>query len=548
MQERKDDETKLIDVASKAIDSCSQLLDTQAELSDLTASLKDARQAVQDTLPNHFDAAILKRLESRLWNLHVALNGSFRKAFDRQETTQNPSLSKTFLAFIKSSQAYYRDHVRSLGERHGLGRIALPATGSLSRNHKEPNNHRNHRITYLGSDLAATSSCYNALISLGDLSRWRELLLPGTPMDWKPARSYYSLAGSIHPQFHVHHNQLAMTFTAEKDHFNTLYHLYSCHARQIQSSAAARNLQREMEKISAEAKSDGLDAQVLQHQDSSKLALLIVAFLNVHCVYFTSKNLRRSFLALEDEFLECFRSVFVDDDEQTEALYIVVYRMILMNVAAEQSTLLFRRLNLRFSSALFEAFVFEAFASGMKNLNERSDYERSDYEWSDRERSDALESNMQLVGMLTERGKHLLRLVRICGFWIAKNCIPLSESLNEREKRRTWKLYAKVLTMLSGHFPMLADYFPKQQLPSIDTPLQQDEEIMGFEPLIGLRTLDFLDFYPGMESRERLTGDIETLVGIRKVLICGINLAEEEEDTPLQVDGNTFLFEVPPDL
>ncbi|KAI9690127.1 MAG: hypothetical protein M1822_009088 [Bathelium mastoideum] len=519
MQQQNDEKTKLIDVASEAIDNCNKLLDTQAELSDLTASLKDARQAVQDTLPNHIEVVLPMRLESRLWKLHVALNGSFRKAFNRQEITHNPSLSKRFLAFIKSSQAYYRDYVRSLSERYGLGRIALPATGSLSENYEEPNN---DHITYLEPGIFATSSCYNALISLGDLSRWREQLLPGTPMDWKPARSYYSLAGSIQPQWHLHHNQLAMTFIAEKDHFNTLYHLYSCHARQKQDSAAARNLQREMEKISAEAKSDRLDTQVLQHQDSSKLALLIVAFLNLHCVYFTSKNLRRSSLALEDEFLECFRSVFVDDDEQTEALYTVFYRMILMNVAAEQSTLLFQRLNLRFSSALFEAFVFEAFASGMKNLNERSDYERSDYE-----RSDCLESHMQLVGMLTERGKQLLRLVRICGFWIAKNCDPLSESLNEREKRRTWKLYAKVLTMLAGHFPMLADYFPKQQLPSIDTPLQQDEEIMGFKPLIGLRTLDFLDFYPGMESRERLTGDIETLVCIRKVLICGIDLAED---------------------
>ena len=69
-------------------------------------------------------------------------------------------------------------------------------------------------------------SCYQTLIRLGDLSRWRETQLATKYRNWGPAIGYYELANRIYPDLGTSHNQLAVIAQNDGNYFDVIYHLY----------------------------------------------------------------------------------------------------------------------------------------------------------------------------------------------------------------------------------------------------------------------------------------------------------------------------------
>src|SRR5438477_3553027 len=77
-----------------------------------------------------------------------------------------------------------------------------------------------------GEEEFATQSCYEALIRLGDLSRYLVTeLRPGSKPDLSTAIGYYNLAATLLPQFGTAHNQLAALTVIDGDHLRAVYHL-----------------------------------------------------------------------------------------------------------------------------------------------------------------------------------------------------------------------------------------------------------------------------------------------------------------------------------
>ena len=92
-------------------------------------------------------------------------------------------------------------------------------------------------------------SCYQTLIRLGDLSRYRETELAGDARNWGPAVGYYDLASAVLPVSGVAHNQLAAIALVDGSHLRATYHLYRALAAEEPHRSAKRNLEIEFKKI-----------------------------------------------------------------------------------------------------------------------------------------------------------------------------------------------------------------------------------------------------------------------------------------------------------
>lgn len=94
-------------------------------------------------------------------------------------------------------------------------------------------------------------SCYNSLIYLGDLSRWRETELAGNEnRNWAPAIGFYDLAATILPQDATAQNQLSLIALVDGNLLRGVYHLYrALSTPEQQSKPLVDNLARAYQKI-----------------------------------------------------------------------------------------------------------------------------------------------------------------------------------------------------------------------------------------------------------------------------------------------------------
>lgn len=92
-------------------------------------------------------------------------------------------------------------------------------------------------------------SIYQAVIQLGDLSRYRELQRSEAQRNWSYAIGYYSLAFKINPDSGISHNQLAVVALADGDHFRAVYNLYRSLAAKEPHPMAKGNLELEFKKV-----------------------------------------------------------------------------------------------------------------------------------------------------------------------------------------------------------------------------------------------------------------------------------------------------------
>lgn len=484
-----------------------ELLDAQAKLADLFAALENAREAVWRALNCNLPAPTLDDLGARLWTAHVTLNRRFREAFKRQDTTKTRNLSKEFLVFIKSSQSYYRRCVSSIARGHGIKEPMIFTEDALI---KKFGLH-NLDDFIKGQRSKAAHLCYDALISLGDLSRWRKQLLPREATDWKPARSYYFLAASMQPELSTHHNQLALTFTAEDDHFNALYHLYRSKLVQPEDACVESNLRREMKKILTEYGRNDLLSQIARHSSANSIVSLTAEFLLMHCAY-ASRNQLDQALPARMKFLELSRSL-LRSGECEVICSAFARQMAMMNIAAEEWNPRFQCLNLRLC-----VIHFDAFSDELKGVQHG------------------------LVGLdapmtLSQRAQSLLCPIRIYSLWMPKKWECLPKEPVDLSLQDAWESYATVLTLL-------ANLFPVEQLPTADYILEEDEETRGFLLLMNEDRQRIwkngLEHKPRVpDETRRLTAENESLVRIRDLLIDGLSLALKA-GTPLSLDGTTF--------
>jgi hypothetical protein len=320
------------------------------------------RTACEQVIFADFEYALAKDVQNRLWNTHARVNGNYRKELkyvrrldpasiggrsltltelqlrrkSKEHIVEYRKLSKSYLLFIKASQKFYRQYILNLDTQFdGIaelrkiahswkneGRSPLEIAGPTNR-YTAPANAQRKRLSPSLKEKVLLS-CYQTLIYLGDLSRYRETELNDKTRNWGPAVGYYDLARELYPDSGHAHNQLAVIAQADGNHFRSTYHLYRSLASKQPHPQARPNLELDFKKIAA-----AWDKGELINAGHGSGKAVVAWFTRLHSKLYKGIEFR-GHDELENEVLS---QITIEIKEQS--LDSVLQKMILINMSAE---------------------------------------------------------------------------------------------------------------------------------------------------------------------------------------------------------------------
>ncbi|KAF2749570.1 hypothetical protein M011DRAFT_457013 [Sporormia fimetaria CBS 119925] len=515
-----------------------------AGLSDeLTALLKEYRTACESVLLGDFEYASTVNLDQQLWDAHLKVNNTYRKALrnlkrnSRDHVVELRKVQRSYLSFIKASQRFYRQHIVHLDAQvDGLDELRKIARKLVLE--QQPTEHATSTIPSkpLPRELykKVLLSCHQALIQLGDLSRYRETELAERNRNWGPAVGYYGLAVEVYPDSGQPHNQLAVIAREDGDHFRSTYHLYRSLACMQPHPLARRNLAIEFKKVvTAWDKGELIKNQTSPDGNGAGRAL-IAWFIRLHSKCFKGEEFPEHH-ALETEVLS---QMAIELKERS--LDSTLRKMILINLAAEyvaskqnsatpaeeiqraRAHQYYTQLNTKTFSKLL--YILQ---SELEGLSEREDVTQNG------------DSTPQLSDKITAVTRRVLPGLRLYSIWFSKSWNRLSDNCSESTE--LWKAYAAALSAVASNFPV-------DQLPNGADDfymLEEDTETIGCQPLVSQQTMRYWYDNNALKKRytdlERNHPNVEMLMRVRDFLIGGLELTQLP-DAPLDLDAPWFVY------
>ncbi|PGH08623.1 hypothetical protein GX51_01143 [Blastomyces parvus] len=509
---------------------------TFAEVNDYLAKFRIACQnAIFHCFETGTETASL-RVEAQLWEIHVKINNRFRRLLlrFRDDNTQKKrpvekrKLQNHYLNFIKSSQRFYRGYIQHLVSRFDR----IPELEKLARELKFENlsvEDKPEIPETLRKSVVLT--CHATLIRLGDLSRYREMeLVPPTKnRNWDRAVRYYKLADMLNPDSGMSHNQLAVIGLADGNHLQATYHLYRALSAREPYPGAHGNLQIEFRKVlSVWAKGE------LIASSTDEKATLISMFVYLHAQCYKGLDFPEHD-ELENEIL----SQMAVDLKELSLHPHLLQKFCLINIAAEayanarranegenaadveparDAPLFFQRLNVKTFFTLLQILLSELECSVAANESER----------------------------ITPVAQCVLPALRHYSSWLLSNSGSLvcedKDTLLYVQIKEFWKMYAGTLSLLTSSFdvPSLSD---------VGYLLHEDEDTLGFSPLVNdITWRRYVDERGHKKPRsdgvaEKLPAHIEMLFRVREFVIDGLDLVVQEKIPIILAENNeTKLF------
>ncbi|KAF3938705.1 hypothetical protein ABW19_dt0208903 [Dactylella cylindrospora] len=161
------------------------------------------------------------------WSLKILNIAKARLRKDGQKPVELRKLYHSFGKFLKLATKFYRAHIQRLISHYGVTQLKF-----VAQEFKFEIDASDQRGDF-SSDIKnlAILFCYESLLHLGDLSRYRENYGEPNPRNpdaknWGPAKGYYSLARKVLPAHPKAFNQLAVLAQYEHNHFTGIYYLY----------------------------------------------------------------------------------------------------------------------------------------------------------------------------------------------------------------------------------------------------------------------------------------------------------------------------------
>ncbi|KAH3907510.1 hypothetical protein HBH56_189980 [Parastagonospora nodorum] len=533
--------TELLDRRAKAIEhELYKRADGGAACTELAAVLQEYRASCEALSVASFEYFSAHETEQKLWAAHLKVNTAFRQEHkilkrSKEHVVELRKFNRNYMHFIKGSQRFYRQYILNFDAQFD----AIPELRRIAQKWKDDASKKppRQRIPATLNDQVLLS-CHQTLIHLGDLSRYRETLVPEKDKErnWGPAKGYYGLAAELYPDSGHAHNQLAVVSREDGDHFRTVYHLYRSLASKLPYPAAQGNLETEFKRIIVAWEK----GQLINNQKSSDGAnagrALIAWFVRLH-----SKIYKGEEFAAHDELEgEVLSHLAIELKERP--LDSILSKIILVNLAAEhfatvqmqgptppenimRTYFMYLRLNVKTFFVLLQVLQPE-----LERLSEADDVTKN----GDRA--------AQLSDKITAVARRTLPGLRLYSTWFSR-CwqvlnANIADTLTTVDVQELWKAYAATLTLLASSFPV-------DQLPEEDYMLEEDTDTIGFQPLVSPNTMKV--WYNGENMKQKWTDlernhpNVEMLMRVKDLLIDGL-LLTQTADAPLDLDGSRFIY------
>ena len=132
---------------------------------------------------------------------------------------------------------------------------------------------------------AVLASCFDALLHLGDLSRWREQARTEGEVNFGPAIGFYDLAATLRPDSGKPHHQLAVIAASspEPDDLRIVYHFYRSLTAVFPHPKAEENLEQQFQKIMSRP-SHQRSLSVRRQEESATVTDLISWHMQLHAM------------------------------------------------------------------------------------------------------------------------------------------------------------------------------------------------------------------------------------------------------------------------
>ena len=179
---------------------------------------------------------------------------------------------------------------------------------------------------------AALTSCFNALIHLGDLSRWREQARPEGDANYSPAVGFYDLASALRPTSGRPHHQLAVIAASgskPEDDLRVVYHFYLSLIAAEPHPKAEENLDQQFQKMMSRLTPQPPRSARRQQEDQATVTDLIAWHMQLHAMCRMNPNFE-DYAAREKEILGYLRLNVIE-----VPMAGVLKKLVMVNLAAE---------------------------------------------------------------------------------------------------------------------------------------------------------------------------------------------------------------------
>ncbi|KAI9791975.1 MAG: hypothetical protein M1816_003244 [Peltula sp. TS41687] len=508
------------------------------------------RTTCENVLFLDFEFATRTKVEARLWDIHSRINNRFRSSLSRvmrfqfqgdqgkKKIVERRKLIKHYLDFIKSSQRFYRAYIQRLASHFG----GIPELDEVAHRFKwdDERNQSTHVESTPALRHSILVSCYQTLVRLGDLSRYRESELTVKDRNWGPATGYYDLASTLYPDSGMAQNQLAVIALADGNHLRATYHLYRALAVEEPYPSAKGNLEIEFKKIVAAWRKGELISKSAA-RDGNAGKTLSAWFVLLHARCYKGEQFAEH-EELENEFLS---RLTIDLKERS--LNHALNRFILINISAEyfaglrvqdapeskenyQAFFSFLRLNVKTFTSLLQILQMEL-DRPVTNDNRSHDKNGGD-------------TKTEKIKPGTRR---VLPGLRNYSSWLVSNSALLVAGVGDEslcvQIKEMWRTYATSLTLLAATFPAV-------ELPLNTYLLEEDVDTLGFKPFTvdrvrrryqsdgGQRKPRYYD--AGINRNDE---DTEMLGRVREILTEGLELVVDQSIPIELVNGVVFTYQ-----
>ncbi|KAK6534791.1 hypothetical protein TWF281_006091 [Arthrobotrys megalospora] len=490
----------------------------ERELDERTVGL---RNAVEEMLFQDIEYCQNDEIPGKCWLIHHKIILRYSKAIaalkkDGKRPVELRKMYAYFTKFIKLSSKFYRALIQRLISHFGVYNLKFVAVefkfelDISDRERDYPSQIQNF----------ATLVCYESLLHLGDLSRYRENYGEPNPRNpdaknWGPAKGYYTLARKVLPAHPKAFNQLAVLAQYEQSHFTAIYYLYRSLLAEEPDEATHETTLGNLKICFVKILKDHAS---LDGATSDEITSMFSRY-HAHC-----------FLSIDASEYESLKSDLLNQItlavKERAVPTVILNRMILINIAAEHLALSRDRATLSSPKVVtFLRFNIETFTSILMVLQQELDGTSQD----------SKENVADLVSAVTRR---MLPSLRLYSAWLLISHHILVNETNDMslnvQVKQLWQTYATTLSLLQSTFPMST----LSQSPYL---LEEDDDIAGFKPLMDTSESRRLGKgAAGVQGRDH--PNQESLTRILYLLEDGIELCTAG-NVPIDVKNNTFAFQ-----
>lgn len=261
-------------------------------------------------------------VESRLWELHGLLNNRYRRLMDHHDAKKAPvekrKAQKHYADFIKTSQFFYKGFIQRLAS-HFAGMTKMRRIANCMSLSTLSVDQRLVVSTKVAEMVEAV--CYDALLHLGDLSRYRNAMRT-QDRSWAPALGYYHLAQALEPNNGSVHNQIAVIHVANGKHSDAILSLYQAIAVKHPHPLGRKNLELELKKVTR-------DWSEWSKKSTSQHEIADVLFVRLHASLYKGAEYTSWDQEIEDNVLTRIPQIASDP-----GAYDILVRWVLINIGA----------------------------------------------------------------------------------------------------------------------------------------------------------------------------------------------------------------------